>query len=1115
MRLVRKAGAAAVAALLVVVGLVAGPAPAHPPAGSHATHAITWDQYSLMIDGRRTALWSGEFHPFRLPSPSLWRDVLEKMKAEGYNAVSIYFDWGYHSPAPGTYDFTGVRDMDRVLDDAAEIGLYVIARPGPYINGEVDAGGFPGWLTTQAGRARTNAPDYLAATDGWQTGIDAILARHQLTNGTGTVLAYQIENELASTSSSERDYLDHLDAKAKADGITVPIFTNDKGRNGYWVPADSTVPGTVPGPVDLYAFDGYPGGTCHTDGTVGGPSVAPDWGIWGTGGAKGGASASNTTPGFTAEFGGGWFDYWGSVGTYPCTAQREGPGYERVFYDTNIANRLTMQNFYMTFGGTSWGWLPAPVVYTSYDYGAAIDEARQLRPKAATMKEIGYFLQSVTPILRVDAGSPLTPSNPKIRVYHDVNTETGTQFLIAVHNPSSATTDDAFTVPISTPDGDYTLSSQLNGQDAKTLVADYDLGDAAHLVYSTSEVETLFPRDGGELALLYGRDGEPGQTVLRYASTPTVRVLAGTASSRYDAGTGDLTLDYTHSGLTQVQITGGGRPALTLLLADQSTADTMWRQDTPAGAVLERGPELVRAAQVHGGTLALTGDTSAAQPLEVWAPAAVHAVTWNGARTPVRRSATGTLISRADLPAPVPVKLPDLSAATWRYSVESPEAQPGFDDSAWAPADRTTTNSTTRPPAGAPVLTADDYGFHHGDVWYRGAYTVTAPDTGPATVSLRYGGGGAGLLQAWLDGTFLGQSELPNAVSSPPTTGTATFTVPAALATPGTHELSVMVRDDGHNEDGGVNDAQKEGRGLISASFAGADGTPLALAPTWKIQGDQGGEQITDPVRGAVNNGGLYGERAGWSLPGYPDAGWPTRAVPDTASVAGTAWYRTTFPLNVSGADDASLGLTIGNPAVPRSATAHYRALIFVNGWNMGQYVSDAGPQHTFVIPNGVLNPHGTNTVALAITSDGSPASALESVALTDLGTVRGGVPLAMDSSPGYAPPSVRLPDRVRAVVGTAVTDTATVTVPADALGTTLVASVDWGDGSVSTGVPVAGSGTGRTVSATHTYARAGEHRITVRLYDPHAAPGTLTGSAGRLASGTGTVVVLPKPHHH
>ena len=138
----------------------------------------------------------------------------------------------------------------------------------------------------------------------------------------------------------------------------MPVFHNDKGRNGIWVPPDSGVPGTVPGKVDLYAFDGYPGGTCRTDATPGSPSVAPDWGTYGPGGAKGGASASPNTPGFVAEFGGGWFDYWGSNGTYPCTAVRQGPGYERVFYGTNLANGLTLQNFYMTFGGTSWGWLP-------------------------------------------------------------------------------------------------------------------------------------------------------------------------------------------------------------------------------------------------------------------------------------------------------------------------------------------------------------------------------------------------------------------------------------------------------------------------------------------------------------------------------------------------------------------------------------------------------------------------------------------------------------------------------------------------------------------------------------------------------------------------------------
>ncbi|TMQ19601.1 MAG: hypothetical protein E6J91_05915 [Deltaproteobacteria bacterium] len=49
-----------VAAILGVAALVA------PRPAAAASHAITRDAYSLMIDGQRTFLWSGEFHPFRL-----------------------------------------------------------------------------------------------------------------------------------------------------------------------------------------------------------------------------------------------------------------------------------------------------------------------------------------------------------------------------------------------------------------------------------------------------------------------------------------------------------------------------------------------------------------------------------------------------------------------------------------------------------------------------------------------------------------------------------------------------------------------------------------------------------------------------------------------------------------------------------------------------------------------------------------------------------------------------------------------------------------------------------------------------------------------------------------
>src|SRR4051812_2229042 len=115
------------ALILAVVGLAApAPAPASAPAQASAPapasqHRVTYDRYSVMLDGHRILVQAAEFHYFRLPSPDLWRDILEKEKAAGFNAVSVYFDWAYHSPAPGVYDFTGVRDVDRLLRTAEQV----------------------------------------------------------------------------------------------------------------------------------------------------------------------------------------------------------------------------------------------------------------------------------------------------------------------------------------------------------------------------------------------------------------------------------------------------------------------------------------------------------------------------------------------------------------------------------------------------------------------------------------------------------------------------------------------------------------------------------------------------------------------------------------------------------------------------------------------------------------------------------------------------------------------------------------------------------------------------------------------------------------------------------
>ena len=244
--------------------------------------------------------------------------------------------------------------------------------------------------------------------------------------------------------------------------------------------------------------------------------------------------------------------------------------------------------------------------------------------------------------------------------------------------------------------------------------------------------------------------------------------------------------------------------------------------------------------------------------------------------------------------------------------------------------------------------------------------------------------------QVWLDGRFLGQHELPTNLTFPVTTGTAEFAIPADLRGDGEHVLAVMVRNNGNNWDLNADDAHKEGRGLVYASLTSATSDTFAVPITWKIQGVRGGQDLQDPLRGPMNNGGLFGERQGWHLPGHDDSEWAANAPADVEP--GEYWLRTEIDLDLPRGHDHSLALTIGDPDTPRS-TGAYRVLVFINGWQMGQFVSNIGPQRTFVLPTGVLNPNGRNTIALAVTSDGDPANAIEDVRLVSLRTARGGPP--------------------------------------------------------------------------------------------------------------------------
>ena len=104
----------------------------------------------------------------RLPVPSLWLDVLQKIKALGFNCVSFYVDWALVEAKPGDYRAEGIFALEPFFEAAKEAGIYLLARPGPYINAEVSGGGFPGWLQRVNGTLRTADKGFLDATEKYE-----------------------------------------------------------------------------------------------------------------------------------------------------------------------------------------------------------------------------------------------------------------------------------------------------------------------------------------------------------------------------------------------------------------------------------------------------------------------------------------------------------------------------------------------------------------------------------------------------------------------------------------------------------------------------------------------------------------------------------------------------------------------------------------------------------------------------------------------------------------------------------------------------------------------------------------------------------------------------------
>jgi hypothetical protein len=172
-------------------------------------YKVSYDHRAITINGNRTLLMAGAIH-YPRSTPGMWPYIMSMAKQNGLNTVQTYVFWNIHEQKRGTYDFSGRADLRQFLQEAANAGLFVNLRIGPYVCAEWDYGALPAWLN--------NVPNisFRSNNDAWKTEmkrfvsdivtyVDPFLAK----NG-GPIILAQIENEYGGGDTAYVEWCGNL-----------------------------------------------------------------------------------------------------------------------------------------------------------------------------------------------------------------------------------------------------------------------------------------------------------------------------------------------------------------------------------------------------------------------------------------------------------------------------------------------------------------------------------------------------------------------------------------------------------------------------------------------------------------------------------------------------------------------------------------------------------------------------------------------------------------------------------------------------------------------------------------------------------------------------------------
>lgn len=742
-------------------------------------------------------------------------------------------------------------------------------------------------------------------------------------------------------------------------------------------------------------------------------------------------STRASNPASIPEFQGGSYDaYNGS--TYDACAQLTNGSFVRVFDKSLLGNGVKFVSQYMGYGGTNWGNLAfGGLVYTSYDYGAGVNEKRIVRDKLRELGLIGSFLQSFPAFANaslVEQGENVGVGEQSTGIFVSHLAAASSAWYVVRHSDSAATDTATFTLTVRTGGENVTIPARgtmtLVGRDAIIVPVDVPLAaSGATLRYSTADVSFLGEIDGRDVVFAHGVAGQAYELAVQATSAITHTGMGDDGVSIEDAANGTTVAWTAQAGkASTVVLSTGGKDVLLVLsdgqyaqllqplsLAQPGTLDSI--AVTGSSRIVAHGAYHIARSAMDAATLQLTGQLNSTTTVEVFAGVNVTDVTFNGVApsSAVEKTAYGSLRATFDGPAAAATSYKPPALTGWKTANSLPEIERTYKpDDNWVSANLTTTPNTWQTQAnetGGKVLFADAYGFHSGgNILWQGRFPLSSDEARPTQLNMTTVGGAFFASVVYLNGQYLGRTSSDASKQS-----SVLLDLPSDSLDTGTNIVTVLMDSTGLEEIGSIRPSPnttshplplentKTPRGILQFALLGAASPP---AIDWIVTGKQGGERVLDSVRGALNEGGLHGERMGWHLPGFDDSQWQTGEPSTGITTPGVQFYRTTVTLDVPAGHDLPLSIVFGGES--RSEGETWRALVFVNGWQYARRLAQYGPQLNFPIPPGIIDPRGENTIAVALWATSQDGARIPSLGLEVQGVFAGDVEYKVNN-PGYS----------------------------------------------------------------------------------------------------------------